>query len=318
MIADRQAAEAPLVNLREIAEIELFIMKRMKEFTVGDHGSVFKGGGFNFVGVRDWQPGDRMSSIDWAQSSMTNFSPMITRDFEQDSNATIVAVADASLSTRCGVGGVPIAAAVARAVAAAGLSAMFFQDLFGLVTFDDHFEQVAAARAKIGRSHVLYCLDLYQAGRKEASSGQAGRSPAGRQDPGRDIIVAIESQVRKTSLVPVISDFLFPDATRIIRELALLNAVHDVFLIMADVRFAYELPAVSDGWIEAYDVESGQVRVFSRRELRRLGARVGEWQDEIERVARDAGLDVVRVGLDRWQMETALVEFTAERRLRKM
>ena len=59
----------------------------MKEFTLGDHASVFKGGGFNFVGVRDWEPGDRMSSIDWAQSSMTNFSPMITREFEQDSNA---------------------------------------------------------------------------------------------------------------------------------------------------------------------------------------------------------------------------------------
>jgi uncharacterized protein (DUF58 family) len=311
----------PLVNLQEIAEIELFIVKRMKEFTVGDHASVFKGGGFNFVGVRDWQPGDRTSHIDWAQSSMTNFSPMITRDFEQDSNATIIAVADASLSTRCGVQGVPIAAAIARAVAAAGLSAMFFQDLFGLVTFDDRFQEVDVARPKIGRSHLLYCLDLYQAGaqappveaaneRRAAGSGRLGES--------RDIIVAIESQVRKSSLIPVISDFLFPDAVRIIGELALLNAVHDVFLLMADVRFAYELPSVSDGWIEAYDVETGKSRVFSRRELRRLAARVGEWQDDIERTARDAGIDVVRVGLDRWQMETALVEFTAERRLRKM
>ena len=75
----------------------------MKEFTLGDHASVFKGAGFNFVGLRDWEPGDRVSSIDWAQSSLTNFSPLITREFEQDSNATIVAVADASLSTRCGV-----------------------------------------------------------------------------------------------------------------------------------------------------------------------------------------------------------------------
>jgi uncharacterized protein (DUF58 family) len=248
-----------------------------------------------------------MSSIDWAQSSMTNFSPLITRDFEQDSNATIVTVADASLSTRCGVGGVPIAAAIARAVAAAGLSAMFFQDLFGLVTFDDRFEQLAAARPRIGRSHLLYCLDLYQ----------NRRLP----DPGeerRDIIVAIESQLRKSSLVPVISDFLFADAARVVRELALLNAVHDVFLLMADVRFAYELPAVGDGWMEVYDVGSGRQRVLSRRELRRLAARVVEWQDDIERLSRDAGLDVVRVGLDRWQMETALVEFTAERRLRKM
>ena len=314
------AVEAePLVNLQEIAEIELFIVKRMKEFTVGDHASVFKGGGFNFVGVRDWQPGDRTSSIDWAQSSMTNFSPMITRDFEQDSNATIIAVADASLSTRCGVLGVPIAAAIARAVAAAGLSAMFFQDLFGLVTFDDRFEQLVVARPKIGRSHLLYCLDLYQAPRSAPgeSGARAAAGPPGLDDR-RNIIVAIESQVRKSSLIPVISDFLFPDAARMIGELALLNAVHDVFLLMADVRFAYELPSVSDGWIEAYDVETGRTRVLSRRELRRLAARVGEWQDNIERIARDAGIDVVRVGLDRWQMETALVAFTAERRLRKM
>jgi hypothetical protein len=218
-----------------------------------------------------------------------------------------VAVADASLSTRCGVQGVTIGGAIARAVAAAGLSATFFQDLFGLVTFDDRFRQVAAARPKIGRNHLLYCLDLYQ--KQHAADASA---------PARDIIVAIESQLRKASLVPVISDFLFADAPRVIGELALLNAIHDVFLVMADVRFAYEIPPVSDGWIEAYDVESGRTRVFSRREMKRLASRVAEWQDQIERMARDADLDVVRVGLDRWEMETALVKFTTERRLRKV
>jgi hypothetical protein len=130
--------------------------------------------------------------------------------------------------------------------------------------------------------------------------------------------MGIESQVRKASLVPVVSDFLFPDAKRVIGELAHLNAVHDVFLVMADVRFAYEVPAVSDGWVEVYDVESARTRVLSRREMRRLAERVGQWQDEIAELARGAGLDLVRVGLDRWEMETTLVEFTAERRLRKM
>ena len=316
MIGDRGAAvHAPrhadsdgLVNLQEIAEIELFILKRMKEFTLGDHASVFKGSGFNFVGIRDWQPGDRMSSIDWSQSSLTNFSPMITREFEQDSNAAIVAVADASASTRCGIGGTMIAHAIARAVAAAGLSAMFFQDLFGLVAFDNRFVQVTAARPRIGRSHLLYCLELYRQSVMQQQTEAAGH----------DIIMAIESQVRKASLVPVISDFLFPDAKRVIAELSHLNAVHDVFLLMADVRFAYEMPAVSDGWLEVFDVESGRSRVLSRREMRRLAVRVGEWQDEITRLARDARLDLVRVGLDRWEMETTLVEFTAERRLRKM
>ena len=315
MIGDRGAAvhaprhveEDGLVNLQEVAEIELFILKRMKEFTLGDHASVFKGAGFNFVGIRDWEPGDRMSSIDWSQSSLTNFSPMITREFEQDSNATIVTVADASASTRCGINGVMIAHAIARAVAAAGLSAMFFQDLFGLVAFDNRFHEVTAARPRIGRSHLLYCLDLYKQSVLQQTQGA-----------GHDIIVAIESQVRKASLVPVVSDFLFPDAKRMIGELAHLNAIHDVFLLMADVRFAYEMPRLSDGWVEVFDVESGRSRVLSRGEMRRLGTRIVEWQDEIERLARSAGLDLVRVGLDRWEMETTLVEFTAERRLRKM
>jgi uncharacterized protein (DUF58 family) len=312
-----------LVDVNEIAEIELFIIKRMKEFTAGDHASVYKGGGFNFVGLRDWQPGDRMSSIDWAQSSMTNFSPMITKEFEQDSQAVIVAVADASLSTRCGAHGVTIAAAIARAIAAAGLSAVFFQDMFGLVTFDDRFQQISAVRPRVGRTHVLHTLDVYGQSvglglRTGDGPPQGGPPHRGGESPIPNIVAAIESQLRRASLVPVISDFLFPGVERIIRELALLNAVHDVMLLMADVQFAYALPGVSDGWIEAYDVESGRSRVFSRREMRMLGGRVGQWQDEVARLARDAGLDVVRVGLDRWEMETTLVAFAAERRLRKI
>jgi uncharacterized protein (DUF58 family) len=300
-------ASEPLVNLSEIAEIELYIIKRMKEFTLGDHASVFKGPGFNFVGVRDWEPGDRMASIDWAQSSLTNFSPLITREFEQNSNATIVVVADASLSTRCGVGGVSIAAAIARSVAAVGLSAVLFQDLFGVITFGEGFRQLAAARPRVGKPHVLYCLDLYQHRRETAVPGGQG-----------DVTAAIAAHLRKTSMVPVISDFLFADAPDVISELSGLNAVHDVFLVMADARFAYQVPPVADGWIRTFDVETGSTRLLSRREFARLGERIEQWQSEIQRLARDADLDIVRVGLDRWEMETTLAGFVAERRLRRV
>jgi len=305
-MTESQAAE-PLVSLAEVAEIELFILKRMKEFTLGDHASVFKGAGFNFVGVRDWEPGDRLSAIDWAQSSLTNFSPLITREFEQNSTGTIIAVADASLSTRCGVRGVSIAAAIARSVAAVGLSAVFFQDMFGLITFDEGFHQVSAARPRIGKSHVSYCLDLYQS--RRSTDGPAVRS---------DVAATIASHLRRTSMVPIISDFLFADAPRVLKELSILNAAHDVFLMMVDARFAYELPAVTAGWIQTVDVETGQMQTVSRREFAQLAGRIEEWQQEIFRLARDADLDVVRVGLDRWEMETTLIQFVAERRLRKV
>ena len=304
MTAD--TAPADLVNLHEIAEIEIFILKRMKELTLGDHGSVYKGAGFHFVGTRDWEPGDRTASIDWAQSSLNNFSPLVTREFEQDSTATVLAVADASMSTRCGAAGVPIAAAIARSIAAVGLSAVFFQDQFGLITFDDGFHQVAAARPRIGKPHVIYCLDLYERPRPVDLTSQQS-----------DVTTTIEGHLRKTSLVPVISDFLFADAQRVLNELSLLNGMHDVFLMMADVRFAYELPSASAGWIEVFDVETGSTRVVSRRELARLASRVEQWQEQVMAMARDADLDIVRVGLDRWEMETTLVEFVRERRLRK-
>ena len=303
---ESQTAE-PLVNLAELAEIELFILKFMREFTLGDHASVFKGPGFNFVGLKDWEPGDRMASIDWAQSSLTNFSPMVTREFDQQSTATIVAVADASLSTRCGVDGVPVAASIARAVAAIGMSAVLFQDMFGLITFDKDFHQVAAARPRIGKPHVVHCLDLYQ-----------GHIAADAPGAPTDVTATIESHLRKTSCVPIISDFLFVDAPRVIKELSLLNALHDLILVMVDARAAYRLPPVSAGWIETFDIETGQTRVVSRREFTHLAGRIEEWQEQIVGLARDADLDIVRVGADRWQMQTALVEFFAERRLRKL
>jgi hypothetical protein len=46
--------------------------------------------------------------------------------------------------------------------------------------------------------------------------------------------------------------------------------------------------------------------------------RIEEWQEHLQRLAREVDLDIVRVGLDRWEMETALMNLVAERRLRKV
>src|SRR5947207_15993791 len=124
----------------------------MREFTIGGHRSVFHGSGFDLVGLRAWQSGDRLSMIDWPQSTLTNFSPMIVRDFEQRSTATVITVADASLSTHCGIDGVPIAAAIARTIGTIGMSAVFFQDMFGLITFGAKFEEINAIRPRIGKN----------------------------------------------------------------------------------------------------------------------------------------------------------------------
>ena len=300
------AVNDDLVDFAEITEIELRVLRRMKEYTLGDHGSVFHGTGVDFVGLRDWQAGDRMSSIDWPQSTLTNFNPLIIREYEQPGTASIVAVADQSPSTRCGTAGTPIAAGIARAAATIGLSAVYFQDLFGLMTFDNGFAQMASLRPRVGRAHVIHCLDAYQ-----------GRVGMDEVRAGLRLATTIGGHLRRTTLLPVISDFLFEDAGTAIRELALVNSVHDVFLVMIDSAFAFELPDVSAGWISAFDVETGRPRLVSRRELHALGHRVKAWQDDIEHQAHDAALDVLRIGVDVQKSLPELLEFVMVRRLRK-
>lgn len=302
----REQQVEPLINLSEITEVELIILKRMREFTPGEHASLFHGPGFDFVGLRDWQAGDRFETIDWAQSSLTNFSPLIVREFEQPTTSGVIIVADRSASTRCGMDGVPIAVTIARAIATVGMSAVFFQDSIGLVTFDARTGELGAVRPRIGKGQVIHCIEAYSDGR-------------GLQDlqGTHSLSATLIGFSRKTSLVPVISDFLFEDAGTVLRELALANNVHDVFVVLADASFAFELPRLSAGWIEAFDVESGQTRLLSRREAMNLQARTAAWQDDVAAQARDAGLDVLRLGTDQTKFDITLLEWVQERRLRR-
>ncbi len=300
-------AATSYVDLNLITKIELLILKRLAGGTTGDHRSRADGTGFDFVGLRDWQAGDRFSAIDWPQSSLTNFAPMVVREFDQPSAATVLAVADASLSTRCGVDGTPLAAVVARALATIGLSAAFFQDRFGLLTFDRGFSRMAGIPPRTGRGHVVHCLEAY-----EARSGLEPVTIAG------GLGAALNGSLRVASLVPVVSDFLFDEAPAVVRELARVNVVHDVFLVVVDSRFAFDTTPMSAGWITVRDVEGGSPRVITRGEYARLAARAAEWQAEVTRQARAADLDVVVLGADESQGEIALAEFVAERRLRKV
>jgi len=74
-------------------------------------------------------------NIEYAYASGIDRVPMV---------GVVIAVADASLSTRCGIDGIPIAAAIARTIGTIGMSAVFFQDMFGLITFDAKFDSAGS------------------------------------------------------------------------------------------------------------------------------------------------------------------------------
>jgi uncharacterized protein (DUF58 family) len=289
----------------DVAQIELYMLRWMREYTSGDHASFSTGAGFNMTALKEWEPGDPVSTVDWAQSSLTNFSPLITRQFQQDSNATVIALADDSASTRCGAGGVSIQTAICRCLAAVGFATAFFQDSFGFIGFDADFRAAGSARPRVGKGHVQHCLDLYR------------RHVASDTEPV-DVTAVLAGFLRRTGMLVVISDFLLGMEDAVLAQFERSSATHDVLLLMVDAGFAYEVPRTSAGWIEVFDVESGEVRVLSRNELGDLRRRVAEWQQQFAGRARARGLDVVQVGLDRWQMEATLGQWVVERRVRKV
>jgi hypothetical protein len=186
------------------------------------------------------------------------------------------------------------------------MSAVFFQDSIGLITFDQEFEQLGAVRPRIGKGQVIHCLDAYEHG-------------TGLQDMRRvgSLGSTLVGFARKTSLMPVVSDFLFDDPAGVMRELAQANTVHDVVVVLVDAAFAFDLPRLHTGWVELFDVETGRTRLMSRGEALELATTVTAWQDMVEQLAKNADLDVLRLGLDQTKFDIKLIEWVAERRLRK-
>ena len=153
---------------------------------------------------------------------------------------------------------------------------------------------------------MIHCLDAHQ--------HQRGLLGVRQTD---SVSRTIASFMRKTSLVPVISDFLFEDLDYFVREMELLSSLHDVFLVMIDSAFAFELPNIRAGWIDAFDVETSRSRLIPRGALGDLSERTRAWQDRVARMAKDADLDVLCLGIDEVQSTIELTKFVAERRLRK-
>jgi hypothetical protein len=118
------------------------------------------------------------------------------------------------------------------------------------------FSELGAVRPRIGKGQVIHVLEAYQNGYGLQDIQNVGSLSA-----------TLTGFSRKTAMMPVISDFLFDEAPEFLKELRQVNGVHDVFIMIVDASFAFELPKVSAGWVEVYDVETGRTRMMSRREL---------------------------------------------------
>lgn len=294
----------PILEPAEVEAINLFSVARVRTLMYGEHASVFTGtAGFDYSGVRPFEPGDPQIAVDWAHSATTLFNPLQVREFVEERSIDILIAADVSPSTRCGLPGALIGTSIARTIATIGFSASIFQDMVGLVLFGGR--ELIIEPPCGGRNHVARMVDLYQT------------APAASVSPANDRLAeTIAGVLRRTSLVIVASDFLFPDACATLEGLADLQQPHDLFCVMADSAFAFALPAVSANWVGCVDSETGARIWLSGSQVRDLPGIVRRHQDAVADYAERAGVGVLRVPPDGEDFQSATVDFFLERRLR--
>ncbi|MBI4721207.1 MAG: DUF58 domain-containing protein [Chitinivibrionia bacterium] len=87
-------------DLRRIERLSLFISRRMGGKGTGDQGSRRMGQGMDFVGYRDYQPGDDLRYLDW--NLFARLDRLYLKRFMEEGEMTIHLLLDVSRSMSLG------------------------------------------------------------------------------------------------------------------------------------------------------------------------------------------------------------------------
>ena len=267
--------------VRTIRYIQLRTRRAVTTAFAGEYRSVFRGQGMEFEEVREYQPGDDVTTIDWNVTARTG-RPHVKR-FVEERELTVFFVVDVSASGRFGSAGKTKTEVAAELAALVSFAAARQNDRVGLLAFSDRIELFVPA--KKGLTHVLRIV-------REILSIQ----PAG---SGTDLAGAVRYLnlvLRRRATVFLISDFL---ATGFDTELRMAARRHDLIAAsIADPREA-ELPAA--GLVELQDAESGRLLVLdtgSRRVRRDYERRARERREALSRRLRELGIDEIPIRTD--------------------
>lgn len=136
---------------------------RRMEFLQKAYGSILfgryrvreKGHGYDFWGIRKYEVGDSVRSIDWKASARVG--SLMVREYEAEKNIKLYIFIDASASMSAGLVRLTKLDYVARAAVLLSYLANRSQDLFGLVVFSDGIKEFIPANK--GRRHFYRILD---------------------------------------------------------------------------------------------------------------------------------------------------------------
>ncbi len=242
----------PKEILKKVRRIEIRTRLLVNDVFSGEYHSVFKGRGMEFTGVREYQPGDDIRSIDWNVTARLGV-PFVKK-FEEERELTVMLLVDASGSGQFGSVERMKGEIAAEICALLAFSAIKNNDKVGLLIFTDRIEKFVPP--KKGREHVLRVIReiLYF-------------EPTGR---GTDIGAALRHLLRvqkRKAVVFLVSDFLDSGYERVLKIAA---RKYDMVAISVEDPRESEFPRV--GFVDLEDAETGERITFDAGDRRSRAA----------------------------------------------
>lgn len=191
---------------RKVKELELHTRRILSGSGIGATRSAQKGFGFEFDQLRAYQYGDDVRLIDW-KSSARSFDTLYIRQYFEERNRTFMVCLDVSPSTRFGSGEHSKQEIMQQIAGILLLAAGWSKDKVGLILFSDHVEYMIPPGK--GQYHIHRMVEKIFTHQPQGST--------------TNIEVLCQyglTHVPKKSTMLVISDFIAPDFSAVLKKVA--------------------------------------------------------------------------------------------------
>lgn len=228
--------------LKKVRKIEIKTRGLSNQIFSGEYHSAFKGRGMAFSGVREYQLGDEIRTIDWNVTA--RFNHPYVKVFEEEREMTVMLLVDMSGSKNFGTKKQTKQDLVTEICAVLAFSAIQNNDKVGVIFFSDQIEKFIPP--KKGKSHILMII-------RELIDFQP-------EHRGTDINEALRYfslAIKKRCTAFLMSDFLADD---FFDTMKITNKKHDLVAVQLYDEREMELPNV--GLVQMKDAESDQLKWF--------------------------------------------------------
>lgn len=281
--------------VRELRYIELRAARRIRSLRVGSYTSPSRGEGFEFDQHRPYRPGDDVRRIDW--NATARLGGAFLRQTRAEHELHMVLAGDLSRSMRFGSGHRSKHEALILVTASLLFSALTDQISSGVLGFTDRVLDWTAPIS--GKSAAWSALT-----RLWAIDTPGGRTVI------RPAVEHLLRNLKRTTMVVLVSDFQSDEDLSAFPELGMLAAHHDVIAVVLEDPAETQLPAGA-GFVHLRDMESdAEITVGLSNETRQLyAASVEQRRAELRAMFYRTGVDYVFVNTQRDVVEPLMLVF---------